>query len=50
MKTCILIDTAISDDSNINTKETDKLNKHKDMEIAVWKVRTKIVPVTVGAL
>jgi hypothetical protein len=47
-KTCLLTDTAITDDSNANTKKTEKLNKYKDLEIAVsstWKVRTKIVPV-----
>jgi hypothetical protein len=44
----LLIDTAIPDDSNINTKETEKLSKYKDLEIEVsrmWKVRTKIVPI-----
>ena len=42
-----------TDDSNINTKETEKLSKYKDLEIEVcrmWKVRTKIVPVITGAL
>ena len=40
------------DDSNINTKETEKLRKYKD-EIKVsrmWKVRTKIMLVIIGAL
>ena len=40
------------DDSNINTKETEKLRNYKD-EIKVsrmWKVRTKIMPVIIGAL
>jgi hypothetical protein len=52
-KTCLLIDVDIPDDSNINTEEIERLNKYKDLEIAVsrmWKVRTKIVPVTTGAL
>jgi hypothetical protein len=30
-KTHLLIDIAIPDDSNINKKETEKLNKYKDM-------------------
>ena len=37
----------------VNTKETEKLSKYKDLEIKVsrmWKVRTKILPVTIGAL
>jgi len=52
-KTSLLIDTAIPDDSNINTKETEKLSKFKDLQIKVsrmWAVRTKIVPVVTGAL
>jgi hypothetical protein len=32
-KTCVLIETATSDDSTINTKETEKLSKYKDLEI-----------------
>jgi hypothetical protein len=37
----------------VNTKETEKLSKCKGLEIEVsrmWKVRTKIVPVVIGAL
>jgi len=30
-KTCLLIDIAIHDDSNVNTKETEKLSKYKDL-------------------
>jgi len=44
---------AIADDSNVNTKESDNLSKYKDLEreiIRMWKVRTKIVPVIIGAL
>jgi hypothetical protein len=33
--TCLLFDTVIPDDSNINTKETEKLSKYKDLEIKV---------------
>jgi hypothetical protein len=39
--------------SNFNTRETEKLNKDKDLEFEVsrvWKMRTEIVPVIVGAL
>jgi hypothetical protein len=32
-KTCLLIDLAIPDDSNINAKETEELGNHKDQEI-----------------
>jgi len=44
-KTRLLIAIAIPDDSNVNTKEAEKLNKNKDLEIEVsrmWKVRTKV--------
>jgi len=52
-KTCILIDIAIPDDSNVNSQETEKLSKYKDLEMEVsrmCKVGTKIVRVIVGAL
>jgi len=52
-KTCLPIDIALPDVSKANTKETEKLNKYKNLEIDVnsmWKVRTKIVPVITGAL
>jgi hypothetical protein len=48
-----LIDIAISDNSNINTKETEKFSRYKELEIEVsriWKVRIKTVLVTIGAL
>jgi len=44
-KTCLMIDTAIPNDSNVTTKETAKLSKYKNLEIKVstmWKVRTKL--------
>jgi hypothetical protein len=50
---CLLIDIAIPDNSNVHTKETEKLSKYKDLEMEVsrmWKVRTKFVPVVIGAL
>ena len=50
---CPLTDIAIQDDLNINTKETEKISKYKDLEIKVsrtWKVRTKTVSVVTAAL
>ena len=52
-KTCLLIYIAIPDNSNINTKETKKLTKYRDLEIEVsrvWRLRTKIVPVITDEL
>jgi hypothetical protein len=48
-----LINVAIPDDSNVNTKETEKLGKYKDIEIEVSrirKVRTKILAIIIGPL
>jgi len=36
--TCLLIDIAIPDDSNINTKETEKLYQYKDLELEVGRM------------
>jgi len=33
--TCLLTDTAIPDDSNVSTKETEKLSKYEGLEIEV---------------
>ena len=49
---CLLTYIAIPDDSNVNTKETET-KQFIDLEIEfnrMWKVRTKIVPVIIGAL
>jgi hypothetical protein len=43
----------MAENNNVNTKGTDKLSKYKDLDIVIsrlWKVKTKIVPVTNGAL
>ena len=49
----IIIGIAIPDDSSVNTKETEKQSKYKDLAIEInrmWKVRSKIVPAVIGAL
>jgi len=51
MMMIIIIDDV--DNNNVNTKRNWKLSKHKDLEFEisrVRKVRTKIVPVRIGAL
>ena len=43
-----MIDIATPDDAYVNTKETGKPSKYKDLDIAVsrmWKARTTILPV-----
>jgi hypothetical protein len=46
-----LINVTIPDDSNVNTKETEKLSKYKVIEVEfsrIWKVRTKILAIIIG--
>jgi hypothetical protein len=50
--TCILIDVAISGDRNVIKKEGEKTLKYKDLAIEIqrmWNVKTKVIPVIIGA-
>ena len=50
--TCMLIDVAISGDTNVIKKETEKILKYKDLTIEIqctWNVKTKVIPVIIGA-
>ena len=52
-RTCIMMDVAVPSDQNISWKELQKFSKYKDLEIEVteiWKLKTKIIPVVIGAL
>ena len=52
-KKTIIVDIAVPGDSNVRQKETEKYEKYQDLarEIKrIWKSRTKVVPVVVGAL
>ena len=43
----------VPSDSNISAKEVEKRSKYKDLEIEIakmWKIKTKVIPVIVGAL
>ena len=45
--------TAIPSDNNTSTKVSEKRSKYKDPEIEItkmWQIRTKIIPVVIGAL
>ena len=47
------MDIGVTGDSNVPQKETEKYEKYQDLarEIKrIWKSRTKVVPVVVGAL
>jgi hypothetical protein len=50
--TCVLIDVAISGDKKVNKKEAEKILKYKDLTVErqrMWNVKTKVIPVIVGA-
>jgi len=48
----MLIDVAISGDRNVIKNEVEKILKYKDLTIEIqrmWIVRTKVIPVIIGA-
>lgn len=50
---CLLVDVAVPADVNVSKKEVEKMSKYKDLEIEIarmWKTKTKVIPVVVGAL
>lgn len=52
-RTCLIIDVAVPDDSNVAQKEVEKLTKYKDLQIEIqrmWGVRAQVIPVVIGAL
>ena len=52
-KYAYMIDISIPNDVNINKKEVEKLTKYKNLSIEMnrlWSVRSKIIPVVIGAL
>jgi len=52
MRTCKLIDVAVSGDRNVFKKEAEKILKYKDLTIEIqrmWNVKTKVIPVIIGA-
>ena len=52
MATCMLIVDAISGDRNVTKKEAEKILKYKDLTIEIqrmWKLKTKVIPVIIGA-
>ena len=48
-----MMDVAVLSDQNISLKEFQRLSKYKDVDINVtkmWKLKTKIILVVIGAL
>ena len=51
--TCKLIDMSVPSDRKIALKESEKKSKYKDLELEkqrMWHMKTKVIPVVVGAL
>ena len=52
-RTCQIIDMAVPCDSNISTKEYDKLQRYKDLEIEItrmWHLKATTITIIMGAL
>ena len=52
-RTYIMMDVAVLSDQNISLKEFQRHSKYKDVDINVtkmWKLKTKIILVVIGAL
>jgi len=52
IRTCMLIDVAISGDRNVIKKEAEKILIYKDLTIQIqrkWNVKTKVIPVIIEA-
>ena len=52
-KNCQIIDVAIPEDRRVRAKEDKKIEKYQDLAREVrkmWGVRTKVIPIVVGAL
>ena len=52
-KECQIIDIAIPGDARVTRKEDEKVEKYKELGFEIrrlWNVRTKIIPVVIGAL
>ena len=52
-KSCQIIDIVIPGDARILTKQEEKIDKYQDLarEIrTLWKVKTKVIPIVIGAL
>ena len=45
---CQIIDLAIPEDSGVKEKEDEKVEKYQNLA-RMWEVKTKIVPIAVGA-
>ena len=52
-KQALIVDVAVPNDTHINEKEREKIEKYQDLRLEIqrmWDVKAKVVPVVVGAL
>ena len=51
-RSCQIIDVAIPEDGRVREKEDEKIEKYQDLARVrrMWGVRSKVIPVLVGAL
>ena len=52
-KMCQIVDFAVPYDTNVVDRETEKIDKYQDLAIElqrIWKVKTQVIPVVIGAL
>ena len=52
-KTCVVIDVAVPGDRRVVEKEVEKIDKYQDLAREIrklWKLKTKVIPVVIGAL
>ena len=52
-KSCLLIDMSIPTEKNTSVKVTEKLSKHKDLEIEIermWGMKATTIPVVIGVV
>ena len=48
-----IIDVAVSGDAKVELKEKEKIDKYQDLAKELrklWKVKTRVVPIVIGAL
>ena len=52
-KVVLIVDVAVPSDCNVTMKETEKIEKYKDLLIEIsslWKMKGEVIPIVVGGL
>ena len=48
-----IVDVAVPPDCNVTMKETEKIEKYKDLSVelsSLWKMKCEVIPIVVGGL